>query len=51
MDISFRNKKVKLNIFNASEGPSRDEDCFAINLIDMIREREREDNSSPLSLI
>jgi len=33
MDISFENKKVKLNIFNASQGPSREEDCFVIDLI------------------
>ena len=33
MDISFENKKVKLNIFNATQGPSKDEYCFAIDLI------------------
>ena len=34
IDISFGNKKVKLNIFNASQGPSREEDCFVIDLIE-----------------
>jgi len=34
MDISFGNKKVKLNIFNASQESSREEDCYAIPLIE-----------------
>jgi len=40
MDISFENKKVKPNIFIATQGPNRDEDCFAIELIDLIDLRE-----------
>jgi len=43
MDISFGNKKVKFNIFNTSQGPSREEDCFVIDLIEENMER-----SSPL---
>jgi len=34
MDISFENKKIKLNIFNTSQGPSKGDDCFAIDLIE-----------------
>ena len=33
MDISFGNKKIKLNIFNTSQGPSKGDDCFAMDLI------------------
>ena len=44
MDISFGNKKVKLNIFNATQEPSKDEDCFAINLIDLIQESVEENS-------
>jgi len=49
MDISFENKKVKLNILSATQGPSRDENCFAIDLIYLIQESE--DKSLPLPLI
>jgi len=35
-----------LNIFNATKGPSNYEDCFAIDLIDLIQENVEE--SSPL---
>jgi len=34
MDISFRNKKIKLKIFNASQRPSKGDNCFAIDLIE-----------------
>ncbi|XP_043717496.1 uncharacterized protein LOC122665411 [Telopea speciosissima] len=33
MDISFGNKKLWLNIFNASLGPYREDECFALNMI------------------
>ncbi|GAV64965.1 hypothetical protein CFOL_v3_08480 [Cephalotus follicularis] len=36
MDISFGNKKLRLNIFNASLGPRGKEDCFAIDMIDEV---------------
>ena len=42
MDISFENKKVKLNIFNATQGPSKDKDYFIIDLIDIIQESVEE---------
>jgi len=48
MDISFGNKKVKLNIFNATQGPRNDKDCFVIDSIDSIQESMEE--SSPLLL-
>ncbi|GAV61102.1 hypothetical protein CFOL_v3_04630 [Cephalotus follicularis] len=34
MDISFGNKKLRLNIFNAALGPQDEEVCFAIDRID-----------------
>ncbi|XP_043717637.1 uncharacterized protein LOC122665548 [Telopea speciosissima] len=34
MDISFGNKKLRLNIFNASPGPYREDECFARDMID-----------------
>ncbi|XP_043717595.1 uncharacterized protein LOC122665506 [Telopea speciosissima] len=34
MDISFGNKKLRLNIFNASLGPYREDECFALGMID-----------------
>ncbi|XP_043725725.1 uncharacterized protein LOC122672296 [Telopea speciosissima] len=34
MDISFGNKKLRLNIFNASLGPYREDECFALDMID-----------------
>ncbi|XP_043687603.1 uncharacterized protein LOC122638821 [Telopea speciosissima] len=34
MDISFGNKKLQLNIFNASLGPYREDECFALDMID-----------------
>ncbi|GAV79885.1 hypothetical protein CFOL_v3_23348 [Cephalotus follicularis] len=34
MDISFGNKKLRLNIFNAALGPQGKEACFAIDSID-----------------
>jgi len=34
MDISFGSKKIKLNIFNASQEPSKRDDCFDIDLIE-----------------
>ena len=36
MDVSFGNMRVKLNVFNASNQPQKDEeqDCFLINVID-----------------
>ncbi|GAV57037.1 hypothetical protein CFOL_v3_00575 [Cephalotus follicularis] len=34
MDISFGNKKLRLNIFNAALGPQGEEACFAIDMID-----------------
>ena len=42
MDISFGNKKVKLNIFNATQGPSKDEDYFVVDLIDLLQENMEE---------
>ena len=48
MNISFRNKKVKLNIFSVTQGPSNDEERFAIDLIDLIQESMEE--ISPLLL-
>ena len=49
MDISFGNKKARLNIFNATQETSKDVDCFAIDLIYLIQESE--DESLPLPLI
>ncbi|XP_043687635.1 uncharacterized protein LOC122638850 [Telopea speciosissima] len=34
MDISFGNKKLRLNIFNASLGPYREDEYFALDMID-----------------
>ncbi|XP_059650297.1 uncharacterized protein LOC132296071 [Cornus florida] len=34
VDLSFGNMKVRLNIFNASQCPSDDKDCFLIDTID-----------------
>ncbi|GAV88071.1 hypothetical protein CFOL_v3_31495 [Cephalotus follicularis] len=34
MDISFGNKKLRINIFNAPLGPQGEEACFAIDRID-----------------
>ncbi|XP_059629506.1 uncharacterized protein LOC132272360 [Cornus florida] len=34
MDLSFGNMKVRLNIFNASNCPSDDKDCFLVDTID-----------------
>ncbi|XP_059635294.1 uncharacterized protein LOC132277454 [Cornus florida] len=34
MDLSFGNMKVRFNIFNASNCPSDDKDCFLIDTID-----------------
>ncbi|XP_077211266.1 uncharacterized protein LOC143846661 [Tasmannia lanceolata] len=36
MDISFGNKKLRLNIFNTSLGPQREEECFTVDLIDEV---------------
>ncbi|XP_043696755.1 uncharacterized protein LOC122647429 [Telopea speciosissima] len=36
MDISFGNKKLRLNIFNASLGPYREDECFALDMIDEV---------------
>ncbi|XP_059650641.1 uncharacterized protein LOC132296454 [Cornus florida] len=34
MDVSFGNMKVRLNIFNASQCPSDNNDCFLVDAID-----------------
>ncbi|XP_043717685.1 uncharacterized protein LOC122665597 [Telopea speciosissima] len=34
IDISFGNKKLRPNIFNASLGPYREDECFALDMID-----------------
>ncbi|XP_043699736.1 uncharacterized protein LOC122650380 [Telopea speciosissima] len=34
MDILFGNKKLQLNIFTASLGPYREDECFALDMID-----------------
>ena len=34
MDLSFGNMIVRLNVFDASQQPSREEDCYAVNIID-----------------
>ncbi|XP_043687694.1 uncharacterized protein LOC122638910 [Telopea speciosissima] len=36
MNISFGNKKLRLNIFNASLGPYREDECFALDMIDEV---------------
>ncbi|GAV62969.1 hypothetical protein CFOL_v3_06491, partial [Cephalotus follicularis] len=36
MDISFGNKKLRINIFNAALGPQGEEDCFTADMIDEI---------------
>jgi len=37
MDLSFGNKKIRINIFNASKGPHENEECFSIESIDLIQ--------------
>ncbi|XP_043693166.1 uncharacterized protein LOC122643623 [Telopea speciosissima] len=36
MDIFFGNKKLRLNIFNASLGPQHEEECFSVDVIDEV---------------
>ena len=37
MDVSFGNKKLRLNVFGASQGPSMDS-CFEVNILEDIIE-------------
>ena len=58
MDKSFENKKIKLNIFNASQGPSKWDGCIAIDLIEenvkknspLIHAKDRLQSCSPISI-
>ena len=34
MDLSFGNMKARLNVFNAAQQPSKEDDCFAVDVID-----------------
>ncbi|XP_058213682.1 uncharacterized protein LOC131325434 [Rhododendron vialii] len=38
MDVSFGNQTLRLNVFNASEQPHQEEDCFAVDMIDNLVE-------------
>ena len=40
MDLSFGNRKVKLNIFNAAMGPAGDMDCFHVDIAQELLEEQ-----------
>ena len=40
MDLSFGNRKVKLNIFNAAMGPAGDMDCFHVDIAHELLEEQ-----------
>ena len=42
MDLSFGNRKVKLNIFNAAMGPAGDMDCFHVDIAQELVEEQPE---------